>query len=80
MSMKALHEHLKTLAPRSRTALCRRIGTTEGYIAKGTSMGQKMEPLRCVIVERETRGKVTRQMLRPDDWKAIWPELAGRAA
>lgn len=27
-------------------------------------------------IERATNGAVTRQLLRPDDWKQIWPELA----
>lgn len=30
----------------------------------------------CVAVERATSGKVTRKDLRPEDWRAIWPELA----
>lgn len=33
-------------------------------------------PAYCVAIERETRGHVTRQDLRPDDWHLIWPELA----
>ena len=30
----------------------------------------------CVVIERATEGAVTRRDLRPDDWQAIWPELA----
>lgn len=80
MGMKALSDHLNTLEPKARTVLCKRIGTTEGYIRKAASAGQLMEPARCVKTERETNGKVTRQQLRPDDWRDIWPELAGKAA
>ncbi|ROT43904.1 Cro/CI family transcriptional regulator [Pusillimonas sp. NJUB218] len=29
----------------------------------------------CVRIEQLTRGAVTRQMLRPDDWASIWPDL-----
>lgn len=29
----------------------------------------------CVRIEQLTRGVVTRQMLRPDDWSSIWPDL-----
>jgi DNA-binding transcriptional regulator YdaS (Cro superfamily) len=36
------------------------------------------DPANCVLIERATGGKVTRQRLRPDDWQAIWPELAKR--
>ena len=30
----------------------------------------------CTAIERITDGAVTRQELRPNDWQAIWPELA----
>ncbi len=30
---------------------------------------------RCVIIERFTKGKVSRKDLRPNNWAAIWPEL-----
>lgn len=30
----------------------------------------------CAAIERATAGAVTRRDLRPDDWAAIWPELA----
>ncbi|MCZ4330753.1 Cro/CI family transcriptional regulator [Castellaniella denitrificans] len=30
----------------------------------------------CAAIERATGGVVTRRDLRPDDWAAIWPELA----
>lgn len=30
----------------------------------------------CVRIEVATAGAVTRQEMRPDDWKQIWPELA----
>ena len=29
-----------------------------------------------VGIERATAGAVTRQMLRPDDWERLWPELS----
>jgi len=32
----------------------------------------------CPEIERLTGRLVTRQMLRPDDWRQIWPELAER--
>lgn len=39
--------------------------------------GKKQVPVeRCVAIERATEGAVTRRDLRPDDWQAIWPELA----
>lgn len=33
-------------------------------------------PERCVLIERATSGEVGRRQLRPNDWEAIWPELA----
>lgn len=27
-------------------------------------------------IEKASGGRLTRQQLRPDDWQAIWPELA----
>lgn len=33
-------------------------------------------PVNCVAIEQATKGAVTRQDLRPDDWHLIWPELA----
>jgi DNA-binding transcriptional regulator YdaS (Cro superfamily) len=43
--------------------------------------GDKRVPIeRCVPIERATAGAVTRKDLRPDDWAAIWPELAQAAA
>lgn len=30
----------------------------------------------AVAIERATGGIVSRRDLRPDDWQAIWPELA----
>lgn len=34
----------------------------------------------CAAIERATGGAVTRRELRPDDWAAIWPELAQQPA
>lgn len=39
--------------------------------------GSRPVPIeRCVPIEKHTKGAVTRQDLRPDDWQAIWPELS----
>ena len=45
------------------------------------STGPRVPPIeRCVPIERATNGAVTRQDLRPDDWKDIWPELSQATA
>lgn len=30
----------------------------------------------CAAIEKASKGAVTRQELRPNDWQRIWPELA----
>lgn len=37
-----------------------------------------LPPEHCVTIEQATGGAVTRKDLRPDDWEAIWPELADK--
>ncbi|MBO7411148.1 MAG: helix-turn-helix domain-containing protein [Ottowia sp.] len=37
---------------------------------------RKPSPRNCVAIERATGGLVTRQELRPDDWREVWPEIA----
>jgi len=32
--------------------------------------------LRCVSISQATKGAVTLQDLRPNDWQKIWPELS----
>lgn len=39
-----------------------------------------VSPEKCVAIEKETNGKVSRKDLRPDDWELIWPELAKKKA
>lgn len=52
-------------------------GTTRGYL-RLIGYGQKIASAEMAIgIERATHGSVNRQMLRPDDWARIWPELAG---
>ena len=38
--------------------------------------GRRQIPIKyCIPIEQATRGLVTRKDLRPDDWRATWPEL-----
>lgn len=34
-----------------------------------------ISPEKCVLIERGTKGQITRKDLRPTDWVEIWPEL-----
>ena len=56
--------------------LAREIGVSPVMVSQWAS-GPRVAPIeRCVPIERATSGEVTRRDLRPDDWAAIWPELA----
>ena len=48
----------------------------QSAISNWRSRGTTPDALQCVTIERATNGAVTRQMLRPDDWRLIWPELS----
>lgn len=57
-----------------RSVLAERLDVTVSSIGNWKARGVPIE--QCVPIWRVTGGKVTRQMLRPDDWAEIWPELA----
>ncbi|MFS2112714.1 transcriptional regulator [Herbaspirillum frisingense] len=51
------------------------IGVRQSVISNWRARGTLIEPLLCARIERVTKGAITRQHLRPDDWQEIWPEL-----
>jgi DNA-binding transcriptional regulator YdaS (Cro superfamily) len=57
--------------------LAEKLGISRSYLSQLASGTSAISPERCVDIERETDGEVTRQDLRPDDWPRIWPELRG---
>lgn len=56
-------------------ALAQQLGVTKGAVHQWISPKRKVPIEHCARIEQITRGKVTREMLRPDDWQSIWPEL-----
>lgn len=52
------------------------IGVSQPVVSNWRARGTTPDAAHCVAIERATNGAVTRQSLRPDDWQAIWPELA----
>lgn len=74
--MHQILDYLRALPPSERDGFARRCGTTVGYLRKAVSIRQRIRPETCAAIERATAGAVTRQDLRPDDWRDIWPELA----
>lgn len=56
--------------------LARQIGAQTQLVWQWAAGVRPVPIERCVPIERATHGSVTRRDLRPDDWAAIWPELA----
>lgn len=73
--MEKLIEYLNSLDATQRTAFVLACETSENYLRKGASLGQKFGAELCVRIERASEGNVTRKDLHPDDWALIWPEL-----
>lgn len=62
-----------------RKALAALLDVTQGAIGNWKARG--VVPIEhCPEIETLTQGRVTRQMLRPLDWRRIWPELAAQEA
>jgi DNA-binding transcriptional regulator YdaS (Cro superfamily) len=57
-------------------ALARAIGAAPSFVNQWVNQGRPVPVPFCVSIERATGGQVTRIELRPNDWQAIWPELA----
>lgn len=75
-----LKKYLSTLGKAERAELADGCKTTAGHLQNIAYGFRITSPELCVQLEQKTRGEVTRQELRPDDWQAIWPELSEPAA
>jgi DNA-binding transcriptional regulator YdaS (Cro superfamily) len=51
------------------------IGIGQAAVSNWRARNTLIDPLHCVTIEVATQGAVTRKMLRPHDWRQIWPEL-----
>lgn len=60
----------------SKSALANLIGVAPSFVNQWINGDRPVPIPTCVVIEQATNGAVTRKELRPDDWKAIWPELA----
>lgn len=58
------------------TALAEALGIPLTYLSQMSSGDRAVTPQRASEIELHTQKAVTRQEMRPDDWQAIWPELA----
>lgn len=59
-----------------KTDFARSVGVSYDQFAQWL-LGTRPIPIRyCAAIEKLTSAHVTRKEMRPDDWAAIWPELA----
>ena len=58
------------------TTLAEALGIPLSYLSQMSSGDRAITPQRASEIELHTQKAVTRQEMRPDDWQAIWPELA----
>ena len=67
--MQALLVFLNGLDKKARLRFCKQCGTTENYLRKAISTNQKLGGRLCIAIEKEARGLVRCEELRPDiDW------------
>ena len=64
------------IKPLQRKELAQRCGIADAYLYQILSGRREASPELCVVVERESEKQITRQQLRPNDWRRIWPELS----
>ena len=62
----------------SLTALAKHLGVAPPIVHRWATGVQEVPIIRCVEIEKMTKGAVTRQRLRPNDWEQIWPELVDK--
>ena len=68
--------YLNSLNSDGRAKLAEACGTSVGQLNNVAYGYRNCAPILAAAIEQETKGAVTRQDLRPNDWDAIWPELA----
>lgn len=54
------------------------LGVSKSYMSQMISGLAAVNPERCVVIEKETLGVVTRRDLRPLDWWRVWPDLSNK--
>lgn len=67
--MEKLLKFINGLDKAARLDFCTRCGTSERYLRKAISIGQRLGADLCINIERESSGAVECEDLRPDvDW------------
>lgn len=75
-----LSEYLKSRPRGELIALSREIKAHVPDVSRWASGERPIPAHRAAAIEQATKGRVTRQEMRPNDWQRIWPELAETAA
>ncbi len=78
--MQTLLNYLNGLGKADRASFVERCGTSEGYLRKAISTGQRLGAELSCLIEQESDCAVTRKDLHPEKWNLIWPELATPAS
>lgn len=73
--MKNLLAYLNGLSRPDQVSFALRCGTTIGYLRKAISIGQELNETITIGVDRESRGEITCESLRPE---VDWAYLANR--
>ena len=60
----------------SQSALAAHLGISQPAISQAVKRGGYLKPGHCARLEQIFPGRISRQELRPQDWRDIWPELA----
>lgn len=70
--MEKLREYLNEMPLADQEAFAGRCETSVGYLRKAISARQLLGPNLAIAIERESRGKVNCEDLRPDvDWQFL---------
>lgn len=75
-----LLDYINSLAPVGQEAFADECSTSLAYLRQVAYRNRLCREKLASKIEHASGGAVTRQELRPDDWKEIWPELAAREA
>lgn len=59
----------------TRRALAEKCGIGDDYLYQVLTGRKICSAELCVSIEKQSKGVITRQDLRPGDWHLIWPEL-----
>ena len=71
-----LKQHISELCPDDREKFATDCKTTLGHLRNVMYGYRPCSAELASAVERVSGGAVTRQVMRPDDWQEVWPELA----